>query len=384
LKRPSFLENNNIKDLTTETRLKAAFADGVMHSQQQNPQNKSNIVYSLFKFLMFITFLYVLINILFTNLATKSSISTLMTGPKFDVPPESVNIKFDDVIGLTEPKRELIEIVDFLKNTDNYSKMGARLPKGVLLVGPPGCGKTLLAKAIAGEAGVPFFQANGSSFDEMFVGVGAKRVRQLFETARQHAPCVIFIDEIDSAAGKRTASAIAPHANQTINQLLSEMDGFIQNEGIIVIGSTNRKNALDKAILRPGRFDSEILITMPDLNERIEMIKYYLDKVLYDPKNIDYDLLGKLSRGFTGADIANFVNQAAINAISTKMKHVTMDNLLFAIDRKRMGYGRTRLANEEQNKITAYHEAGHALVAHYTKHGPPLYKVSILARCNFI
>lgn len=304
-----------------------------------------------------------------------------------EVDPEDITVSFDDVKGCDEAKQELQEVVEFLKNPDKFSNLGGKLPKGVLLVGPPGTGKTLLARAVAGEAGVPFFHAAGPEFDEVLVGQGARRVRDLFsesqfratklrimqptlfvflEAAKERAPCVIFIDEIDSVGAKRTNSVLHPYANQTINQLLSEMDGFQQNEGVIVLGATNRREDLDQALMRPGRFDVEVVVPTPDFTGRKEIITHYLRKIL--SKEINVDLLARGTTGFTGADIENMINQAALRAAIEGAEVVAMRHLESARDKVLMGPERkARLPDEEANKITAYHEGGHAIVAYYTK-----------------
>lgn len=233
---------------------------------------------------------------------------------------------------MEEAKQELQEIVEFLKNPEKFSVLGGKLPKGVLLVGPPGTGKTLLARAVAGEAGVPFFHAAGPEFDEILVGQGARRVRDLFNTAKLRAPCVIFIDEIDSVGAKRTSSVLHPYANQTINQLLTEMDGFRQNEGVVVLGATNRRDDLDKALLRPGRFDVEVQVPVPDLNGRKEIFELYLSKI---KKNADVtpEVCARRTTGFTGADIENMVNQAALRAAIDGQVSVNMTYLENARDK---------------------------------------------------
>lgn len=250
-----------------------------------------------------------------------------------------------------------------------------------LILLPPriGTGKTLLARAVAGEASVPFFHAAGAEFDEVLVGQGARRVRDLFAAAKQRAPCVIFIDEIDSVGGKRTNSVLHPYANQTINQLLSEMDGFLQNEGVIVLGATNRRNDLDKALLRPGRFDVEVMVPIPDFLGRQQIIELYLQKVLH--KNVDIQKIASGTTGFTGADIENMINQAALRAAIDGADAVSMKYLEYARDKILMGPERkSRVLDDETNQITAYHEAGHALVGHYTKDANPLHKVTIIPR----
>ncbi len=230
-----------------------------------------------------------------------------------EIAPEEIEVTFDDVKGCDEAKTELEDIVEFLMNPEKFTALGGKLPKGVLLVGPPGTGKTLMAKAVAGQANVPFFHAAGSEFDEVFVGQGARRIRDLFKAAKQKAPCVIFIDEIDSVGSKRINSAMHPYANQTINQLLSEMDGFLENEGVIIMGATNRKEALDKALLRPGRFDTHVDVPLPDRKGREEILSLYMNKIKTD-NQINTDSIVGRTFGFSGADIQNLVNTAAIRA----------------------------------------------------------------------
>ena len=294
--------------------------------------------------------------------------------------PEDIDVTFDDVKGIEEAKQELQEIVEFLKDPDKFSVLGGKLPKGVLLVGPPGTGKTLLARAVAGEAGVPFFHAAGPEFDEILVGQGARRVRDLFSTAKLKAPCVVFIDEIDSVGAKRSNSVLHPYANQTINQLLTEMDGFRQNEGVIVLGATNRRDDLDKALLRPGRFDVEVQVPVPDFHGRKEILELYLSKVKYSD-DVDVDVLSRGTTGFTGADIENMVNQAALRAAIDGQPSVNMKYMENSRDKVLMGPERkSRIPDEEANIITAYHEGGHALVAHFTRDAAPLHKVTIVPR----
>lgn len=297
-----------------------------------------------------------------------------------DVVPEVVDVSFGDVKGCDEAKQELQDIVAFLRDPERFSALGGKLPKGVLLTGPPGTGKTLLARAVAGEASVPFFHAAGSEFDEVFVGQGARRVRELFRVAKMRAPCVVFIDEIDSVGAKRTASKMHPYANQTINQLLSEMDGFHSNEGVIVMGATNRRDHLDYALLRPGRFDVEVSVDPPDLQGRKEIFQLYLDKIKVEP-NVDVGSLARGTTGFTGADIENMVNQAALRAATLSSSQVLMQHLDWAKDRIFIGVERkNRLPDDEDNLVTAYHEGGHTIVALFTKFANPVHKVTIMPR----
>ncbi|XP_050510032.1 ATP-dependent zinc metalloprotease YME1L [Diabrotica virgifera virgifera] len=303
----------------------------------------------------------------------------IQLGNQVEVDPEEIHVTFEDVKGVDEAKQELKDVVEFLRSPEKFSTLGGKLPKGVLLVGPPGTGKTLLARAVAGEAGVPFFHAAGPEFDEVLVGQGARRVRDLFKAAKKRAPCVIFIDEIDSVGSKRTNSVLHPYANQTINQLLSEMDGFHQNEGVIVLGATNRRDDLDQALLRPGRFDVEVTVPTPDYTGRKEILGLYLNKIL--AKDIDLELLARGTTGFTGADLENMVNQAALRAAIDGADFVAMKHLESARDKVLMGPERkSRIPDEEANMITAYHEGGHAIVAYYTRDSHPLHKVTIIPR----
>jgi cell division protease FtsH len=291
-------------------------------------------------------------------------------------------ITFDDVAGVEEAKQELQEVVDFLRSREKYQALGARIPKGMLLIGPPGTGKTLMARAIAGEAGVPFFSISGSEFVEMFVGVGASRVRDLFEQAKRNAPCIIFIDEIDAVGRHRGAGLGGGHdeREQTLNQILVEMDGFDTNTSVIVIAATNRPDILDTALLRPGRFDRRIVLDLPDIIGRTAILKIHSkDKPLDD--SIDLVSLARLTVGFSGADLANFVNEAAILAARRDKKTIGMEELEESIDRVIAGPERkSRKISPKEKEITAYHEAGHALVARMLPNADPVHKISIIAR----
>ncbi len=292
------------------------------------------------------------------------------------------SVTFEDVAGCDEVKEELQEVVDFLKYPKRYLEMGARIPKGVLLVGAPGTGKTLVARAVAGEAGVPFFSNSGSDFVEMFVGVGASRVRDLFEQAKRHAPAIVFIDEIDAVGRMRGAGYGGGHdeREQTLNQLLVEMDGFAVNEGIIIMAATNRPDVLDPALLRPGRFDRQVTIDRPDLKGRVEILKVHTRGKPLE-KDVDLEILAKRTPGFTGADIENMVNEAALLAVRRRRRRVSMSDLEEAIDRVLGGpERRSRLLSDREKRIVAFHEAAHALVAKLLPNTDPVHKVSIIPR----
>jgi len=297
-------------------------------------------------------------------------------------PTDGKKVTFADVAGADEEKAELAEIVDFLKQPKRYIDMGARIPKGILLVGPPGTGKTLLAKAISGEAGVPFFSISGSDFVEMFVGVGASRVRDLFDQAKKNSPCIIFIDEIDAVGRQRGAGLGGGHdeREQTLNQLLVEMDGFGVNEGIIMIAATNRPDILDPALLRAGRFDRQILVGAPDVRGREQILKVHSkNKHLEDGVNLE--ILAKRTPGFTGADLENLMNEAALLAVRAGKKLIGMDELEEAITRVVAGpEKKSRVIDDEDKKLTAYHEAGHAVVMKLLPHADPVHQISIIPR----
>ncbi len=302
-------------------------------------------------------------------------------GKVYDDTERKTKVKFDDVAGLDEEKEELVEIVEFLKKPEKFTKMGAKIPKGVLLYGKPGTGKTLIAKAIAGEADVPFISMSGSEFIEMFAGLGASRVRKLFEKARKLSPCIVFIDEIDAIGSRRTSNSGAEtENNQTLNQLLVEMDGFSSEETIIVLAATNRPEMLDKALLRPGRFDRQVTIPTPDLKGRLEILKIHSkDKRISD--NVNLESIAEDTAGFTGAELANILNEAAI--IATKMKHedIEKEDIEEAVKKVTVGLEkRARVISEKDKKLTAYHEAGHAVVSKYLPTQTDVKEVSIIPR----
>ena len=298
------------------------------------------------------------------------------------ITPSKEKVSFKDVAGVEEAKEELREVIEFLRNPGRYTKLGARIPKGILLVGPPGTGKTLLARAVAGEAGVPFFSISGSDFVEMFVGVGAARVRNLFETAKRNTPCIVFIDEIDAVGRHRGAGIGGGHdeREQTLNALLVEMDGFETNQGIIVLAATNRPDILDNALLRPGRFDRRIVVDVPDVKGRLEILKVHTQKTPLD-KNVDLEVIARTTPGFTGADLESLVNEAALIAARKRKKRLSMQDFEEAKDKILMGVARkSMILKEEEKRLIAYHEAGHTIVTYFTPHTDPIHKVTIIPR----
>ncbi|ACA58655.1 ATP-dependent metalloprotease FtsH [Candidatus Desulforudis audaxviator MP104C] len=295
---------------------------------------------------------------------------------------EKTRVTFSDVAGVDEVKEELQELVEFLKEPRKFSEIGARIPKGVLLFGPPGTGKTLLARAVAGEAGVPFYSISGSDFVEMFVGVGASRVRDLFENAKKNAPCIVFIDEIDAVGRQRGAGLGGGHdeREQTLNQLLVEMDGFSPTEGIIVVAATNRPDILDPALLRPGRFDRQIIVTQPDINGRREILAVHArNKPLAD--DVELDVIARRTPGFSGADLENLINEAALLAARANKKRIGMEELENAIERVIAGPAKkSRVISDYEKKLVSYHESGHALVSYFLPNSDPVHKISIIPR----
>lgn len=293
--------------------------------------------------------------------------------------PQHQKVRFSDVHGCDEAKDELQELVEFLSNPERFSSLGGKLPKGVLLVGPPGTGKTLLARAVAGEAGVPFFYMSGSEFDEIYVGVGAKRVRELFNQARAKAPAIIFIDELDAIGGKRNERDAA-YVKQTLNQLLTELDGFSQSSGVIILAATNYPQLLDKALTRPGRFDRKVVVGLPDVRGRVDILKHHMKNIQIGT-DVDAAVIARGTPGFSGADLENLVNQAAVHASRFKKTKVGPSDFDWAKDKIIMGAeARSRVLRDEEKLLTAYHEAGHALVAYFSPAAMPLYKITIVPR----
>lgn len=292
---------------------------------------------------------------------------------------EHQNVRFSDVHGCDEAKEELQELVDFLKNPEKFSTLGGKLPKGVLLVGPPGTGKTLLARAVAGEAGVPFFFMSGSEFDEVYVGVGAKRVRELFASAKSKSPSIVFIDELDAIGGKRNARDAA-YVKQTLNQLLTELDGFEQNSGVIILAATNFPELLDKALTRPGRFDRNVVVGLPDVRGRMEILRHHMKKIVTG-KDVSLEDLAAGTPGFSGAELENIINQAAVHASKAKAQAVSMFDFEWAKDKVMMGAEKkSMIISQKEKEMTAYHEAGHALVVMFTPGTNALHKITIMPR----
>ena len=300
------------------------------------------------------------------------------------ITPDAKRVTFEDVAGLQEEKEELEEIVDFLKEPSKFIQVGARIPKGVILVGPPGTGKTLLAKAIAGEAGVPFFSISGSDFVEMFVGVGASRVRDLFEEAKKHQPCIVFIDEIDTVGKKRDGGGFSGNdeREQTLNQLLAEMDGFDGKKGVVILAATNRPDSLDPALLRPGRFDRRVPVELPDLKGREEILKVHAKNIRVGD-NVDYNAIARMASGASGAELANMINEAALRAVRDGRKFVTQADLEESVEVVIAGYQKkNKIMTDKEKLIVSYHEVGHALVAALQSHSAPVTKITIIPRTS--
>eukprot|EP00795_Rhopilema_esculentum_P014677 gene14677-5768_t len=341
-----------------------------------NPAKGSFFREQFWNTLRFLIGLFLILSVIEAQLQMK-----MTTNQKEIMPDQSEKrVKFSDVQGCDEAKQELKEVVEFLRSPDKFTKLGGKLPTGVLLIGPPGTGKTLLARAVAGEAGVPFFFCSGSEFDEMFVGVGAARVRNLFTAAKEHSPCIVFVDELDAIGGTRIPNDHQPYSRMTLNQLLVELDGFDKTEGIVVIGATNFPEILDKALTRPGRFDSKVIVAIPDVRGRKEILDLYL-KTVPCGDDVDSTVIARGTPGFSGADLNNLVNQAAIRAAVESDPYVTLKHLEWAKDKIIMGPERKNAVIEEKNRIlVAYHESGHAVVAMYTPDALPVHKATIMPR----
>lgn len=337
-------------------------------------------IFKWVKFLLLFGLSLYITMVVFTLIIEATGALKRVGGPQnAEAKPELQTTRFTDVHGCEEAKEELQELVEFLKAPDKFSTLGGKLPKGVLLVGPPGTGKTLLARAVAGEAQVPFFYMSGSEFDEVYVGVGAKRVRDLFNNARAKSPAIIFIDELDAIGGKRQEREAA-YAKQTLNQLLTELDGFDQSAGVVIIGATNFPESLDKALTRPGRFDRNVAVPLPDVRGRIAILKHHMKNIRVD-SSVDPAILARGTPGFSGAELENVVNQAAVHASKNKASKVSLKDLVWAKDKILMGAERKSAVIQEKDKLmTAYHEGGHALVALLTKGAMPLYKATIMPR----
>ncbi|XP_057680713.1 ATP-dependent zinc metalloprotease YME1L1-like isoform X2 [Corythoichthys intestinalis] len=385
LNREKIAEAQSLDQLTKSKNLpenqaeafKSGFSEGFMRSQAFTQKTQDSLRRTrLVLFVLLVLGIYGLSRAPFLSVRFRTT-----TGLDSGIDPVQMkNVTFEHVKGVEEAKNELQDVVEFLRNPQKFTVLGGKLPKGILLVGPPGTGKTLLARAVAGEADVPFYYASGSEFDEMFVGVGASRIRNLFKEAKANAPCVIFIDELDSVGGKRIESPMHPYSRQTINQLLAEMDGFKPNEGVIVIGATNFAEALDNALVRPGRFDMQVTVPRPDVKGRTEILNLYLAKIKVDYA-VKPEIIARGTVGFSGAELENLVNQAALKAAVDGKDMVTMKELEFAKDKILMGPERRSVEIDKKNKtITAYHESGHAIVAYYTKDAMPINKATIMPR----
>ncbi|MEM0979265.1 MAG: ATP-dependent zinc metalloprotease FtsH3 [Cyanobacteria bacterium P01_H01_bin.58] len=348
------------------------------------PQNDDGVVTRLFSTLLIPVLLLVVLFFVLRRAQSGPGSQAMNFGKskaRVQMEPQT-QVTFGDVAGIEQAKLELTEVVDFLKNADRFTAVGAKIPKGVLLVGPPGTGKTLLARAVAGEAGVPFFSISGSEFVEMFVGVGASRVRDLFEQAKSNAPCIVFIDEIDAVGRQRGAGLGGGNdeREQTLNQLLTEMDGFEGNTGIIIIAATNRPDVLDSALLRPGRFDRQVVVDRPDFSGRLEILNVHARGKTF-AKDVDLDKIARRTPGFTGADLSNLLNEAAILAARRNLTEIGMDEVNDAIDRVLAGpEKKDRVMSEKRKELVAYHEAGHALVGALTPDYDAIQKISIIPR----
>ena len=379
-------KNVNIPDIGSFMTYTEEFVKNGAFTLEKSSRSVMSIVIELLTpfgvLIIFFLFWFFMMGGAANNSGAGKSISFGKSKARMMTPADRNRVSFDDVAGVDEEKEELQEIVEFLKNPKKFTDMGARIPKGVLLVGQPGTGKTLLAKAVAGEAGVPFFIISGSDFVEMFVGVGASRVRDLFEQAKKNAPCIIFIDEIDAVGRQRGAGLGGGHdeREQTLNQLLVEMDGFSNNEGVIVLAATNRPDVLDKALLRAGRFDRQIVVGMPDVKAREQILEVHSRKKRLS-EDIDLKVIAKNTSGFAGADLENVLNEAALLAARRNLTEIGMKEIEDAMVKVTMGpEKKTRVRSEKENKLVAYHEAGHAVVSHYLATQDPVHQISIVPR----
>jgi len=352
--------------------------DGALHVVVEE-----TIGHSIFKWVKLIAYfgLFTYVSLVIVAMLIETLQSFKKIGGKTDneAKAEHQTVRFSDVHGCDEAKDELQELVEFLKDPEKFTTLGGKLPKGVLLVGPPGTGKTLLARAVAGESGVPFFYMSGSEFDEIYVGVGAKRVRELFAAAKGKSPAIVFIDELDAIGGKRN-SRDAAYVKQTLNQLLTELDGFEQNSGVIILAATNFPELLDKALTRPGRFDRNVVVALPDARGRVAILKHHMSKIIAD-KEVSLEALAAGTPGFSGADLENIINQAAVHASRAKASAVSMLDLEWAKDKVMMGAEKKSMViSQHEREMTAYHEAGHALVCMFTPGANQLYKITIMPR----
>lgn len=366
----------------TNEQLANRLIDAGIEFSSDIPDNSSWLISIILTYILPLALFFLLISFLSRRMGGSAGVMGVgKSNAKIYVQKET-GVTFKDVAGEDEAKESLIEVVDFLHNPGRYVKIGAKLPKGALLVGPPGTGKTLLAKAVAGEAHVPFFSLTGSDFVEMFVGVGASRVRDLFKEASKNAPCIVFIDEIDAIGRSRDSKYGGGNEEreQTLNQLLSEMDGFDSSKGVLILAATNRPEILDKALLRPGRFDRRIIVDRPDLKGRVEILKVHAKDVLMDD-SVDLDAIALATSGAVGSDLANMINEAAINAVKEHREYVTQKDLFEAVEQVLMGKEKKdRVMSKEERRIVSYHETGHALVAALQKNTEPVQKITIVPR----
>ena len=374
--KPAYISDSDLNESLTEADVEIAF------EALEKPSVWSQLLIGAFPLLLLLGIFFIFMRNMQGGVGGKGGPMTFGRSKAKLLDGGHVKTNFTDVAGCEEAKEDVKELVDFLKDPAKFIKVGGKIPRGILMVGPPGTGKTLLARAVAGEAKVPFFTISGSDFVEMFVGVGASRVRDMFEQAKKHSPCIVFIDEIDAVGRQRGAGLGGGHdeREQTLNQLLVEMDGFEENLGVIVIAATNRPDVLDAALLRPGRFDRQVMVGLPDIKGREQIMNVHLKKVPVD-KSVEPGVIARGTPGFSGADLANLVNEAALLAARKNLKKVSQEELDFAKDKIMMGAERkSMILNEEQKKLTAYHEAGHAIVGLNLPEHSPVYKVTIIPR----